>query len=253
MNVLIMRPSPKGEELVAMLQQHNIAAIHLPLFTLTSGKDLSHLPNILSQLTVGDYVFAVSKHATDFSTQTLKQVGFPWRADLHYFAIGQHTASHFSAQSEQSTYYPISSETSEGLLALPQLQSQSISHKHFVILRAESGRELISEQLQQRGATVITLECYQRTMITYDFPSEINLCKRFNINTIVITSSDILLTFFENTPENEKSWLFSCQLVVVSQRIALLSYQLGWQKSQVTLSPKADNMSLLTTLLTLKS
>lgn len=253
MNVLIMRPSPKGEELVAMLQQHNIAAIHLPLFTLTAGRDLSHLPNIFSQLTAKDALFAVSKHAIDFTAQTLQQIGFPWRGDLHYFAIGQHTANHFAAQSEQTIHYPISSETSEGLLALPQLQSPAVSHKNFVILRAESGRELISQQLQQRGAKVITLECYQRTMITYDFPSEINLCKRFNIDTIVITSTDILLTFFKNTPENEKNWLFSCQLVVVSQRIALLSYQLGWQKSQVTLSPKADNMSLLTTLLTLKS
>ncbi|EJS86411.1 HemX, partial [Pasteurella multocida subsp. multocida str. Anand1_buffalo] len=72
MAVLVTRPDVRGAQLTEMLIQAGIFAIHLPLFTIETGRELNDLPNKLSQLKAGDYVFAVSKHAVQYAVDTLK-------------------------------------------------------------------------------------------------------------------------------------------------------------------------------------
>lgn len=247
MNVLVTRPNIRGKQLVEMLAQHQIFAIHQPLFEMEAGRELLSLPSALTRLNAGDYVFAVSKNAIDFAHNTLMQTGFSWRSDLKYFAVGQGSANYFSAQIEQGVVYPIQSEDSEGLLALPEMQN--LAGKHILILRANSGREFFSEQAQQRGAVVQTLECYQKTLVDINLKEQVSLCKRAGIDIVVATSGEILTTLVEYTAEEDKSWLFGCRLVVVSQRLAKIATKLGWHSENIQISDKADNNSLLQTLL----
>ena len=81
MNILVTRPDERGQELVDLLQQQQIFAIHQPLFTIESGRELPLLPSLFSQLNEGDYIFAVSKNAVDFAHQTMTQTGFKFRSD----------------------------------------------------------------------------------------------------------------------------------------------------------------------------
>ncbi len=246
MNVLVTRPDQRGQQLVELLAEKQIFALHQPLFSVATGRDLPQLPSAMARLNRDDYVFAVSKNAVDFAKETLRETGFHWRSDLHYFAVGQGTAQYFCAQIEQKVIYPIESENSEGLLALPQMQD--LADKNVLILRADSGRELFPEQAQLRGAQVHILECYQR-IIASDLPEQISLAKRIVIDVIVITSGEILLTLFEQTAESERDWLFECRLVVVGQRIAKLAIKLGWKPERIQISEKADNQSLLKLLI----
>ena len=82
MNVLVTRPDARGQELVELLNQQQIFALHQPLFTLEAGRELPILPSLFSQLNAGDYVFAVSKNAIDFACNTLAETGFKFRRDL---------------------------------------------------------------------------------------------------------------------------------------------------------------------------
>ncbi|OOF44906.1 uroporphyrinogen-III synthase [Rodentibacter rarus] len=245
MAVLVTRPDERGKQLVDLLNQSGIVALHLPLFTFESGGDLEAFPKKLTQLNCGDYVFLVSQSAVDFSVKTLKETGFYWREDLQYFTVGQRTAQYFSCQSEQVVRYPISQENSEALLALPQMQR--LDGKQILILRGNSGREYFAEQAKQRGAIVDILECYRREPILYNKEEQTSICKRAGVDTLVVTSLEILQALIEFVPENEQNWLKGCRLVTVSPRIAEAAQQQGWQS--VTLSPKADNPSLLNTLL----
>ena len=247
MNVLVTRPNVRGQQLVEMLAQHHIFAIHQPLFQMEAGRELPALPSALTRLNAGDYVFAVSKNAIDFAHNTLVQTGFSWRSDLKYFAVGQGSANYFSAQIEQNIIYPIQSEDSESLLALPEMQQ--LTDKNILILRADSGRELFSEQAQKRGAQVQTLECYQRIPVDVDLKEQISLCKRAGIDVVVATSGEILTALVSNTAEEDKAWLLSCKLIVVSQRLARIAVKLGWRLADIQISNKADNNSLLQTLL----
>lgn len=246
MNVLVTRPEQRGRELVEMFSQQGIFAIHQPLFTIEAGAELPQLPSALTRLNTGDYVFAVSRHAIDYAAETLRQTGFHFRSDLHYFAVGSATASHFSAQAEQAVRYPIFSENSEGLLQLPEMNE--LSHKHLLILRADSGRELLAEQASQRGATVQYLECYRRLLTDENLSEKISLAKRAGVDTIIATSSEILTTLVEQTNQDDYLWLFHCRLVVVGNRIATLARQLGWQSDKLIIAPKADNQTLFQTL-----
>ena len=72
---------------------------------------------------------------------------------------------------------------------------------------------------------------------------------RVGVDTIVVTSGDILTTLYEQTAEEDRGWLSECRLIVVSQRIANMAYKLGWEQNSVILSEKADNNSLLETVL----
>lgn len=244
MNVLITRPDERGQQLLDMLAQKQVFAIHQPLFTVEAGRELPQLPLAMSSLNAGDYLFAVSKNAVDFAHQTLSEVGFVWRNDLHYFAVGQATASYFACHSQQAVRYPLQFANSEGLLDLPEMQD--LTGKNVLILRAESGREFFAEQARLRGAAVRTLECYQRVPLTAEMSDKLSLAKRAGIDTIVATSSDIVSMLFAQTREADRDWLLNSRLVVVSERTAKDAEQLGWQ--QIAISNKADNYSLLNAL-----
>ena len=46
------------------------------------------------------------------------------------------------------------------------------------------------------------------------------------------------------TAEEDKDWLHSCRLIVVSDRIAQTAENLGWSAEQIIVSLRADNQSL---------
>ncbi|MGX3066813.1 uroporphyrinogen-III synthase [Ursidibacter arcticus] len=248
MNVLVTRPDLRGEKLTELLVEQGLFAIHQPLFMVESGRELPLLPSALARLNSGDYVFAVSKNAVDFATQTLNETGFAWRSDLMYFAVGQSSANYFSAKSEQAVRYPLQSENSEGLLALPEMQQ--LQDKNILILRANTGREFFTEQAIHRGAKVQTLECYQRIESAENLSEKISLAKRVGVDTIIATSAEILSLLVEKTLETEQEWLFGCRILVVGERLANIAKRLGWQQERIIVSKKADNMTLLETLLT---
>ena len=233
MAVLVTRPDERGQQLVDMLAKAGVVAIHLPLFNIEAGTELNGLPNKFAHLKVGDYVFAVSKSAVDFADKALKNTGFVWRDDLQYFTVGQGTAQHFAMTTTLAVHYPTTQENSEGVLQLAAMQN--LQGKTILILRGNGGRELLSEQAQQRGA------------IVYNSTEQTSLCKRAGVQTIVATSAEILTQLVDFVPQNEHNWLKSCQLITVSERISHLAQALGWQN--VIVSPRADNQTLLQTLL----
>ena len=185
------------------------------------------------------------KSAVDFADKALKDTGFTWRDDVRYFTVGQGTAQHFAATTAAAVHYPTTQENSEGVLQLPTMQD--LQGKTVLILRGNGGRELFSEQAQQRGANVEIVECYRREPLVYNNVEQTSLCKRAGIQTIVATSGEILTQLLDFVPRNEHNWLKSCQLITVSERISHLAQALGWQN--VIVSPRADNQTLLQTLL----
>ena len=100
---------------------------------------------------------------------------------------------------------------------------QNLQGKTVLILRGNGGRELFSEQAQKRGANVDIVECYRREPIVYNSAEQTSLCKRAGIQTIVVTSAEILTQLVDFVPQNEHNWLKSCQLITVSERISHLA------------------------------
>lgn len=246
MSILVTRPSPDGDELVSHLRSRGKVAWSFPLIEFSHGDELSLLPERLIQLREYDLVFLVSRHAVAWSQAELQRTRTVWPTGVHYFAPGRTTALAMRQISELAINYPRDRETSEALLQLSELQN--ISGKQALILRGNGGRELLGNTLAERGAQVTYCECYQRREKNYDGAQETHRWQACGVDTLVVTSGEMLQQLVRLIPElYHTSWLLRCKVLVVSERLAHLARELGWQDIQV--ADNADNDALLRALL----
>ncbi|WP_244267407.1 uroporphyrinogen-III synthase, partial [Sodalis-like endosymbiont of Proechinophthirus fluctus] len=142
--------------------------------------------------------------------------------------------------------YPDDGETSEDLLSMPALAR--IDGKRALILRSNNGREVLEQTLRQRGVQTSYCECYRRSSIHYDGEEQGQRMRTLGIDTLVITSGEMLQQFYTLMPEYyRRAWLISCRLIVVSERLAMLARQFGW--TDIVVANTADNDALMRVLL----
>lgn len=245
MSILVTRPSPAGEELVSRLRALGQEAWSFPLIEFTPGRDLLRLAGAFSTITDNDLLFVLSQHAVSFAHAQLEREGLKWPAAAHYFAIGRTTALALHTVSGYDIRYPQDREISEVLLQLPELQN--IAGKRALILRGNGGRELIGDTLTARGAEVTFCECYQRCAIHYDGAEEAMRWQAREVTMVVVTSGEMLQQLWSLIPQwYREHWLLHCRLLVVSERLAKLARELGWQDIKV--ADNADNDALLRAL-----
>lgn len=245
MTILVTRPFPAGEALVNCLNARGQVAWFLPLIEFSSGRDLPALPQYLATLSDGDFIFILSPRAIHYAHPIIRQHGLTWPATLNYYAIGRKTALTMQQAIGHPVNYPGQQENSENLIQLPALMQ--IKEKRVLILRGNLGRELLAETLTKRGAKVTLCECYQRCSMTYDGASEGRRWRERKIDTLVVTSGEMLIQLYALFSEiDRKEWLLHCRLVVVSERLAMLARKSGWQK--ISIADRADNDALLRAL-----
>ncbi|POT54574.1 uroporphyrinogen-III synthase [Citrobacter amalonaticus] len=245
MSILVTRPSPAGEELVSRLRTLGQEAWSFPLIEFTPGRQLATLADQLATLTANDLVFALSQHTVSFAHAQLQKQGQAWPTLPHYFAIGRTTALALHTVSGRDIRYPLDREISEVLLQLPELQK--ITGKRVLILRGNGGRELLGETLTSRGADVTFCECYQRSAKHYAGAEEAMRWQSHGVTTVVVTSGEMLQQLWSLIPQwYREHWLLRCRLLVVSERLAYLAQELGWQDIKV--ADNADNDALLRAL-----
>lgn len=245
MSILVTRPSPAGEELVSRLRALGKVAWSFPLIEFTPGRELATLPDRLAAFSANDLIFVLSQHAVTFAHAHLQHHGLHWPVAPRYFAIGRTTALALHTVSGINVRYPVDREISEVLLQLPELQN--IAGKRAMLLRGNGGRELLGETLAARGADVTFCECYQRSAKFYDGAEEAMRWQTRGVTTLVVTSGEMLQQLFSLIPAwYRENWLLRCRLLVVSERLAHLARDLGWQDIQV--ADNADNDALLRAL-----
>ena len=216
-----------------------------PLIEFSPGRELPLLAGHLAALRADDMLFALSQHAVAFTHARLQQEGQRWPDAPRYFAIGRTTALALHTESGKEIRYPLDRETSEVLLQLPELQT--VVGKRILILRGNGGRELLGDTLRERGAEVTFCECYQRCNKYYDGAEEAMRWQSRGVTTLVVTSGEMLQHLWSLIPQwYREHWLLHCRLLVVSERLAKLARELGWQDIKV--ADNADNDALLRAL-----
>ncbi|SQI44254.1 uroporphyrinogen-III synthase [Leminorella richardii] len=242
--ILVTRPSPAGEQLVKQLIALGMDACHTPLISFAKGSELDRLPEFLRQLGNSGLLIAASQHAVDYAQKELEEQNIPWPSGIAYLAIGQKTASALEEASGFSVHSPEGREISEQMLKLPQLQR--VAGKDIVILRGNGGRNLLAKTLTERGARVRFCECYQRVPIAYDGDTLCESWQLAQVNTLVVTSGEMLQQIYDLTPGRHRHWLLNLSLLVVSERLAEQAAVLGWSRCRV--ADNADNGALIRAL-----
>lgn len=157
MRVINTRPHGRHEALTVALQDAGHEVITLPLL------DIQSLPvdaeSLKGRMQAGDTVVVISPTAVEALLAGLQPMDL---SQFHWVAVGQGTA-HLLRQQSLTVVTP-ETETSEGLLALPDLQPAAPDGARTVwIMRGRGGRPLLSQTLLQQGVTVHLIEWYERT------------------------------------------------------------------------------------------
>ncbi|MGF1751680.1 uroporphyrinogen-III synthase [Vibrio cionasavignyae] len=213
MKVLVTRPGAQGVELCELIKNMGGTALHHPLIDIIPCKPNG---NFSRQLQDADIIIAVSQHAVINAHHILLESGATWPVNRIYLGVGQKTAHELSNTCKQNVHYPTTSD-SEHLLNLPELKD--VSGKTIVILRGNGGRELIHQQLTQRGANVLYLEVYQRQFIPIS-SNNVDEWQSLSLENIIVTSGEQLDYLIAQTPEPAYAWLTQLTLLVPSERIA---------------------------------
>lgn len=115
---------------------------------------------------------------------------------------------------------------------------QNLSGKHILIIRGVGGREMLAEQLRQRGASVDYADVYQRMPASVS-PS---LLKQHHENRqldiIAITSSEGLLNLLVLLEHPE--WIKTIPLLVGSVRMAETARQAGFTGTLIIADDPGD-------------
>ena len=109
--------------------------------------------------------------------------------------------------------------------ALPALNE--VQGKRVLILRGDGGREFLAEQLRARGALVDYCECYRRHWLPLDGETLCTQWRTAGVDSVIISSGEILRRLLELVPATEGSWLHQLLFIVPSHRVATLVEEAG--------------------------
>ncbi|KGJ92223.1 uroporphyrinogen-III synthase [Thalassotalea sp. ND16A] len=212
LRILLTRPLKKSQQLAKVIAP---LASHIeitPLFDYQAGEQQPYLPQQLNEFRP-DIIIFVSPAAVDFAF--LQNPVQSKLTSALFIAVGTATADALKAHGIKNVITP-EQQNSEGLLTLEPLLA--VENQHILIVRGNGGRELIKQQLEQRGAKVAYNEVYKRQWLTLNHEQTIDKWRKDKINCIVVTSSELLqhtLSYID-----DKDWANDCTWLVASSRIA---------------------------------
>ncbi|MFN2328023.1 MAG: uroporphyrinogen-III synthase [Chromatocurvus sp.] len=240
-SVLVTRPAGQADGLRAGLLAAGYRSVHQPLLTVSPiGLDAAQqaIPNTLASYA---HCLFISSNAARYGLACLLAERSGWPHSVQCYAVGDSTADVLRAAGV-AVQTPGVEMTSEGLLALPSLQS--VSGERVLIVKGEGGRTALREALIARGAQVDELRCYRRSPPDVAPEALQQLLLEQQVVCILISSGEALdnlvalLTPVDSTHSTHRS----CALVVPSARVAEQARAAGWYDVAVAANASDDAM-----------
>ncbi|MDG1205941.1 MAG: uroporphyrinogen-III synthase [Pseudomonadales bacterium] len=161
--VLLTRDDAANAEFSAALASVKVDPISRPLWTYEATSLNAADRDIVACLDRYDHVIAISQNAVRYGVATLSDYWPQWPISIHWYAVGPTTGNALRSF-DIEPIIPLNA-SSEGLLALPQLQVPGSGR--VLILRGQEGRELLKQSLVDRGFSVDYLEVYRGNVVDY--------------------------------------------------------------------------------------
>lgn len=245
--LLITRPTAESAVLAALLAEHGIYSSSLPLLEIKALAETAAERTQMLNLDQYCAVIVVSKPAATLGLQRLDHYWPQPPAQQHWFTVGAGTGQ-ILADYGLAASWPEHGDDSEALLALPKfIETLDIPNPRVLVMRADVGRNFLSEQLKQRGAQVDFLPLYCRRLPVYPSGTLIARIQHEQLNGLVVSSEQGLRHLIELAGE-QWTTLASLALFVPSPRVANIARDLGAQ--QVIDCRGANNQALLNALAT---
>lgn len=244
LRILVTRPLHQTQHLCDLICRAGGNPIVFPTLAIAEIADKKPLIDIIKNLDHMDVALFTSANSV-LQTATLIQQAWPHLpAKLQFAAIGKATAQTLAKFNLPISIYPEKEFNSEALLAVNALQN--IRNKRIVIFRGDEGRELLTKTLKKRGAVVTEAFAYKRTQPQTESLLLLKALQAGAIDIMISTSQNSLHNLLNMLGTAGHKDLMNTPLLVISQRIAQLAKQTGF--NTVIVTENASDAALLSAL-----
>lgn len=211
--VLVTRPAHQVGALVAVIEGAGGEAIRFPVIRII-GRNPDVIAQEFASLPRPDIAIFVSPNAVDHGLAAVRA------SAASIAAIGPTTRAAIETAGADVAITSDDGFDSESLLAHPALEN--VGDRSVVIVRGESGRELLAETLRNRGAEVHYLSTYRRE-IRRAPPDEISLLdenwRSNGIDCVTVMSVETLENLLHQLPPTSLELLRKTPLVAPGARV----------------------------------
>lgn len=231
MSVLVTRPAPQGEKLVAAIREAGGTALAFPLLEIRELDRDPSVDAVFDRLDGFDIAIFISANAVRAALGRWRERGSAWPATLMCLAIGSATAQALAREGIAATSAAVAM-ISEELLALDALAQ--VAGRRIVIFKGAGGRDLLATSLRARGAHVSECGLYRRVAPATP-PAELARQLAHNgVDTVLISSGEGLSNLLGLLGGDLAGTMAGrITLVVPGERVAQLARASGFMRLEV--------------------
>ena len=159
----------------------------------------------------------ISANAVEYGLAAFSEKNILWPGHIRVTAVGAATARALQSRQVPVNHMPAIAD-SEHLLMLESLQD--IHQETILLFKGEGGRTLITETLQKRGARLLELPVYRRSLPDFNQEKLHGWWRDNAVDIILFTSGEAIQNVFTMFGKNAHEWLRSLPCLVISERLA---------------------------------
>lgn len=216
MNILLTRPEGRNQLMIEALKSKSVSYLVTPLLQVEPIQTKPKSAQVI-QIEQADIIIFISTNAVKFAIDAIGQIDKHCSSRTEFYAVGEATFNALQQLGISAQEAPQDCQQTEGLLSLPQLQS--LSGKKVTIIRGVGGRETLANTLANRGAQVSYWEVYRRACPSLQKDTTALAWQQAEIDTIIVTSGEILDNLIKLVPKELFAWLRACHIIVPSSRV----------------------------------
>ncbi len=247
--VLVTRPQHQATPLAEKIEAAGGKALLFPSIEIQSLRDNPHVQQTFAQINQYDMLIFTSANAVMQAQQILQSMArTPESIEAQIAVIGKATQAAAQQAGFKVSIQPQQGFNSEALLAQPQMQL--VSNQRILLVRGQSGLELLAETLRERGGVVEYAEVYCRAVPVIDTGLQRHQLSQhwadYGITDIIVTSNESLQNLYDMLEVPAREAMLKVHLLVPSKRSATLANSLGFER--ITQAESALNQHMINAL-----
>ena len=222
--ILNTRPEHQQAELSAMLESDGAQVLAFAAIEILAAPSSPQLKSLDDEISQFDIVIFVSRNAVDAAFNWIDN---PVLDKTRFAVIGDASRMALAEKVSNLDQRLISSEpyNSEALLDADELQS--VAGMKILILRGQSGRNLLGDTLQTRGAEVSYREVYRRSIPKMQSNAFSNLVKSAFPSLVILTSNEGMQNLMQLVDVESRQRLCRTPWLLISERMRESALDLG--------------------------
>ena len=236
--IVVTRPAAQAGRFLELARAAGAACIPYPTLQ-TDRIALDDTTRAQLQSRAWDWAIFTSANAVE---SALDQCPAPLAA--RHAAVGRATARTLERHGVKVDACP-GSANSEGLLELREFAE--LAGRGVLLVKGSGGRELLRDTLRARGAGVLELEVYRRSVTTPTAAATAQLHAALTSASplvVVVTSAEVLQSLLEHVASDDAARLRSRTLLVPGPRVGAAAAHLGWTGPVVAAATAEDEAML---------